>query len=42
MGVATGSATYPGAALLSTGGALAGPAGMVRYVGSASTAPRLP
>ncbi|MEV7624360.1 NAD(P)H-hydrate dehydratase [Actinoplanes sp. NPDC089786] len=35
VGVATGSATYPGAALLSTTGALAGPTGMVRYAGSA-------
>ena len=35
VGVATGSATYPGAALLSTAGALAGPTGMVRYAGSA-------
>jgi len=35
VGIATGSATYPGAALLSTGGALAGPTGMVRYAGSA-------
>jgi hydroxyethylthiazole kinase-like uncharacterized protein yjeF len=32
-GLATGSAGYPGAALLSTAGALAGPAGMVRYAG---------
>ncbi|GGK92547.1 NAD(P)H-hydrate dehydratase [Mangrovihabitans endophyticus] len=35
VGVATGSATYPGAALLSVSGALAGPVGMVRYAGSA-------
>ncbi|HWS32211.1 MAG TPA: NAD(P)H-hydrate dehydratase [Actinoplanes sp.] len=35
VGLATGSAFYPGAALLSTAGALAGPAGMVRYAGSA-------
>ncbi|MEV6494560.1 NAD(P)H-hydrate dehydratase, partial [Actinoplanes sp. NPDC051633] len=35
VGVATGSARYPGAALLSTAGALAGPTGMVRYAGSA-------
>ncbi|MFF5080188.1 NAD(P)H-hydrate dehydratase [Actinoplanes sp. NPDC000266] len=34
VGVATGSATYPGAAILSTTGALAGPSGMVRYAGS--------
>jgi ADP-dependent NAD(P)H-hydrate dehydratase / NAD(P)H-hydrate epimerase len=36
VGVATGSATYPGAALLSVAGALAGPTGMVRYAGSAA------
>jgi ADP-dependent NAD(P)H-hydrate dehydratase / NAD(P)H-hydrate epimerase len=36
VGVATGSARYPGAALLSVSGALAGPAGMVRYAGSAA------
>jgi hydroxyethylthiazole kinase-like uncharacterized protein yjeF len=35
VGVATGSATYPGAAVLSVTGALAGPTGMVRYAGSA-------
>jgi ADP-dependent NAD(P)H-hydrate dehydratase / NAD(P)H-hydrate epimerase len=35
VGVATGSATYPGAALLSVAGALAGPTGMARYAGSA-------
>ncbi|WIM97177.1 NAD(P)H-hydrate dehydratase [Actinoplanes oblitus] len=35
VGLATGSAKYPGAALLSTAGALAGPTGMVRYAGSA-------
>ncbi|MFV2099912.1 NAD(P)H-hydrate dehydratase [Micromonospora sp. LOL_024] len=35
VGVATGSATYPGAAVLSVGGALAGPTGLVRYAGSA-------
>ncbi len=35
VGVATGSAGYPGAAVLSVGGALAGPTGMVRYAGSA-------
>jgi len=33
VGLATGSADFPGAALLSTAGALAGPAGMVRYAG---------
>ncbi len=32
-GVATGSRDFPGAALLSVAGALAGPAGMVRYAG---------
>jgi hydroxyethylthiazole kinase-like uncharacterized protein yjeF len=35
VGVATGSARYPGAALLSVAGALAGPAGLVRYAGAA-------
>jgi hydroxyethylthiazole kinase-like uncharacterized protein yjeF len=35
VGIATGSATYPGAALLSVTGAQAGPTGMVRYAGSA-------
>lgn len=35
VGVATGSATYPGAAVLSVGGAAAGPAGLIRYAGSA-------
>jgi hydroxyethylthiazole kinase-like uncharacterized protein yjeF len=35
VGVATGSPSFPGAALLSTAGALAGPAGMVRYAGPA-------
>jgi ADP-dependent NAD(P)H-hydrate dehydratase / NAD(P)H-hydrate epimerase len=35
VGLATGSASFPGAALLSTAGALAGPAGMVRYAGPA-------
>lgn len=35
VGVATGSAHYPGAAVLSVAGACAGPAGMVRYAGSA-------
>ncbi|MET0422714.1 MAG: NAD(P)H-hydrate dehydratase [Actinoplanes sp.] len=34
-GIATGSAKYPGAAILSVGGALAGPTGMIRYAGSA-------
>jgi hydroxyethylthiazole kinase-like uncharacterized protein yjeF len=36
VGVATGSVQFPGAALLSVAGALAGPAGMVRYAGSAA------
>jgi hydroxyethylthiazole kinase-like uncharacterized protein yjeF len=36
VGVATGSATYPGAAVLSVAGALAGPAGLVRYSGPAA------
>lgn len=36
VGVATGSARYPGAAFLSVSGALAGPAGMVRYAGGAA------
>ncbi|MBM7076936.1 NAD(P)H-hydrate dehydratase [Micromonospora humida] len=35
VGVATGSRTYPGAAVLSVGGALAGPTGLVRYAGGA-------
>ncbi len=38
VGLATGSATYPGAALLSVAGALAGPAGMVRYAGPVAQA----
>jgi hydroxyethylthiazole kinase-like uncharacterized protein yjeF len=37
VGIATGSATYPGAAVLSTAGALAGPTGMVRYAGTADS-----
>jgi hydroxyethylthiazole kinase-like uncharacterized protein yjeF len=36
VGIATGSATYPGAAVLSVAGALAGPTGMVRYAGGAA------
>lgn len=36
VGVATGSASYPGAAVLSVAGASAGPAGMVRYAGAAA------
>jgi hydroxyethylthiazole kinase-like uncharacterized protein yjeF len=35
VGVATGSAIYPGAGVLSVGGALAGPTGLVRYAGGA-------
>lgn len=35
VGLATGSAEYPGAALLSVAGALAGPTGLVRYAGGA-------
>jgi hydroxyethylthiazole kinase-like uncharacterized protein yjeF len=35
VGVAAGSEKYPGAAVLATGGALAGPAGYVRYAGTA-------
>jgi len=40
VGVATGSDKYPGAAVLSTAGALAGPVGLVRYAGSAANAVR--
>ncbi|MEU7867950.1 NAD(P)H-hydrate dehydratase [Dactylosporangium sp. NPDC049140] len=40
VGLATGSAKYPGAAVLSTAGALAGPTGLVRYAGSAADAVR--
>ncbi|MFJ3791785.1 NAD(P)H-hydrate dehydratase [Kitasatospora sp. NPDC090091] len=36
VGVAAGSATYPGAALLAVAGALHGGAGAVRYVGTAA------
>ncbi len=36
LGIAAGSATYPGAALLAAGGALAGPIGMLRCVGDAA------
>jgi len=35
VGLAVGSTAYPGAAVLSTAGALAGPAGLVRYAGAA-------
>ncbi len=38
VGVRTGSASYPGAAVLSVAGADCGLAGMVRYVGSAGAA----
>ncbi|MGH3428756.1 MAG: NAD(P)H-hydrate dehydratase, partial [Mycobacteriales bacterium] len=37
VGIAAGSDTYPGAAVLAVSGALAGSAGMVRYVGSAAS-----
>lgn len=37
VGLATGSAGYPGAAVLSVAGALAGPTGLVRYAGTART-----
>ncbi|GAB1645018.1 NAD(P)H-hydrate dehydratase [Krasilnikovia sp. MM14-A1259] len=37
IGVATGSARYPGAAILSVAGALRGPTGLIRYAGSAHT-----
>jgi len=36
VGLATGSKTYPGAAVLSVAGACAGPTGMVRYAGAAA------
>ncbi|HCT81436.1 MAG TPA: bifunctional ADP-dependent NAD(P)H-hydrate dehydratase/NAD(P)H-hydrate epimerase [Micromonosporaceae bacterium] len=35
VGLATGSANYPGAAWLSAAGALAGPTGLIRYAGRA-------
>ncbi|BFU47025.1 NAD(P)H-hydrate dehydratase [Krasilnikovia sp. MM14-A1004] len=35
VGVATGSERYPGAAILSVAGALAGPTGLIRFAGSA-------
>ncbi|HEY3502193.1 MAG TPA: NAD(P)H-hydrate dehydratase [Actinocatenispora sp.] len=41
VGVATGSEAYTGAAVLSVGGALAGPAGFVRYAGHAADHVRL-
>ncbi|GAA2363960.1 NAD(P)H-hydrate dehydratase [Dactylosporangium salmoneum] len=40
VGLATGSAKYPGAAVLSVGGATAGPSGLVRYAGGAADAVR--
>lgn len=40
VGVAAGSQRYPGAAVLAVGGALAGPAGYVRYAGAAAEAVR--
>jgi hydroxyethylthiazole kinase-like uncharacterized protein yjeF len=40
VGVRAGSATYPGAAVLCTSGAVTGLAGMVRYLGSAADAVR--
>ncbi|MFI5957896.1 NAD(P)H-hydrate dehydratase [Cryptosporangium sp. NPDC051539] len=40
VGLASGSEQYPGAAILSTGGALSGPAGYVRYAGAAREAVR--
>jgi ADP-dependent NAD(P)H-hydrate dehydratase / NAD(P)H-hydrate epimerase len=40
VGLATGSQEYPGAAVLGVAGALAGPAGYVRYAGSADDAVR--
>lgn len=41
VGVVAGSSTYPGAAHLAVAGAQAGPAGMVRYVGSPPLAARV-
>lgn len=41
VGVRAGSATYPGAGLLSVAGAACGLAGMVRYVGDTSVADRV-
>jgi hydroxyethylthiazole kinase-like uncharacterized protein yjeF len=40
VGIAAGSPTYPGSAVLAVGGALAGPAGYVRYAGAAADAVR--
>ena len=42
VGVRAGSAAYPGAGLLSVAGASTGLCGMVRYVGDAAVAARLP
>ncbi|MCL8027233.1 NAD(P)H-hydrate dehydratase [Nocardioides bruguierae] len=41
VGVRSGSATYPGAGLLSVAGAACGLAGMVRYVGDSAVADRV-
>ncbi|MEU4288633.1 NAD(P)H-hydrate dehydratase [Kribbella sp. NPDC026596] len=38
LGLMVGSAQYPGAAVIATAGALGGPVGMVRYVGSDAVA----
>ncbi|GAA1563250.1 bifunctional ADP-dependent NAD(P)H-hydrate dehydratase/NAD(P)H-hydrate epimerase [Kribbella hippodromi] len=38
LGLMVGSTQYPGAAVIATSGALAGPVGMVRYVGPSSVA----
>lgn len=40
VGIAAGSERYPGSAVLAVGGALAGPAGYLRYVGDAADAVR--
>jgi hydroxyethylthiazole kinase-like uncharacterized protein yjeF len=40
VGIAAGSATYPGAAVLATGAAVAATSGMVRFAGSAADAVR--
>jgi ADP-dependent NAD(P)H-hydrate dehydratase / NAD(P)H-hydrate epimerase len=40
VGIAAGSSTYPGAAVLAAGGALAGPTGLVRYAGEVADAVR--
>jgi hydroxyethylthiazole kinase-like uncharacterized protein yjeF len=40
VGIAAGSQTYPGSAVLAVGGALAGPAGYIRYAGAAADAIR--